>query len=86
MAGIRTAVNNEIINIGTGEGRSIIEIIEVVSKIIGLEPKLSSSEKRLIDVKSNILDNSKAIRALDWRPKVGLEAGIRKTYEWQKKR
>jgi UDP-glucose 4-epimerase len=39
-------------------------------------------EGRNFDIRRVVLDNSKAGASLDWRPTIGLEDGIRKTWEW----
>lgn len=38
--------------------------------------------RRVGDVKENYADISKARDVLNWEPHVGLETGLRNTYEW----
>lgn len=77
-------IKNDIFNIGTGQGYSIKEIIDLVSEIVGIKPKITYVNKRPIDVKINILDPSKFQSLAGWKAKVSIEEGIRNTYEWIK--
>ena len=84
LIGLEQDLRNKIYNIGTGIGYSINEVIESISKIINVKPKISYSKKRLIDVGKNILDSERMRGESGWRARVTVEEGIRKTYAWIK--
>jgi GDP-L-fucose synthase len=72
----------EAINIATGKGTSIKELVDVVLKISGYEPKITFNTSKPTAILKRILDVSKAKSVLDWESKTSLEEGIKKTIEW----
>lgn len=78
---IQQNINNEIINVGTGKGASIKEIIRLIQKITGHKLIIKYREKRKIDVVYNVLNISKAKKLFNWRPKIKLKDGINKIYK-----
>ncbi|HEX6998519.1 MAG TPA: GDP-L-fucose synthase [Gammaproteobacteria bacterium] len=71
----------EIINVGVGEDVSIAELAELVRRIVGYEGTLEFDRSKPDGTPRKLLDVSR-ITALGWRPRIGLEEGIRSTYEW----
>ncbi len=69
-----------LINIGSGEGQSIAELMEVVKKVVGFEGDVIWDRSRADGTPRKLLDVS-AMHALGWRHKTHLEEGIRLTYE-----
>jgi UDP-glucose 4-epimerase len=68
--------SGEVLNIGTGHGRSVDDIIALVGRIVGREIRVRREAARAIDVPANVLDPSRAAAVLGWRPLVSLEDGI----------
>jgi GDP-L-fucose synthase len=73
--------DSEIINIGAGKDISIKELALLIKEIVGYNGEIrfdtskpDGTPRKLLDVLS--------INSLGWKPKVSLEEGIRKTYEW----
>jgi UDP-glucose 4-epimerase len=66
----------EILNIGTGRGRSVDDIIALVGGIVGRRIRVRRDAARAVDVPANVLDSSRAAAVLGWRPVVSLEDGI----------
>lgn len=81
-----TYLNNggesSIINLGTGEGNSVKEIIDTTEKITKKTIKKKIVERRPGDPAVLIADNSKAKRVLGWEPKYNLEQTISSAYKW----
>ena len=69
-----------LINVGTGEDRSIAELMEVVKKVVGFEGDVVWDRSRVDGTPRKLLDAS-AIHALGWSHKTPLEKGIRLAYE-----
>ena len=69
-------------NIGTGKETSVNDIINRLAGISGKAVKVKHLAAKSGDVKRTCLDNSLAVGVLGWRPKVGLEQGIRANWEW----
>ncbi|MFJ2529392.1 NAD-dependent epimerase/dehydratase family protein [Pseudomonas helmanticensis] len=72
-----------IFNIGSGQGRSLLEVISEVSKWIDPMPEVRFLPSRQFDIKSNVLDISKAKACFGFEPLVSFDEGIRNTLEWQ---
>jgi len=76
------------INLGTGRSFSVMEVVEVVSKVLGKNLKVEVEEKfkrpKKAEVFNLIADNSKAKRVLGWEPKWSFEEGVRETVEYVK--
>lgn len=74
---------NEIdfVNIGTGKTTSIRELAETVAKVVGYEGKLFFDTSKPDGMMLRALDSEK-IFSTGWTPKVSLEEGLKKTYEY----
>ncbi|MDT1062036.1 NAD-dependent epimerase/dehydratase family protein [Paracoccus sp. CPCC 101403] len=69
-------VSGTEINIGSGRGASLNELVSGITAQLGHAPTVTYRAARSFDVPRNILDIAKAKRALDWEPVIGLRAGI----------
>lgn len=70
-----------IVNIGSGEDRSVNQVVSDIEEATGHHFKKEFVAERSTDVKFNCLDISKAKRVLGWSPKVPFLEGIRMTVE-----
>ena len=64
------------INIGSGVGTSLNEILYIISNTLDKELTVRYINGRKIDVKKNILDISNAEKFLKWSPKTSIQDGI----------
>lgn len=71
----------EFVNIGVGEDISIRELAELVKKVTGFEGEIVLDASKPDGTPRKLVDVSR-IFSLGWRPKVDLEEGIRRTYQW----
>ena len=81
---IEKNIQNEIINIGSGRGYSINEMLTIIREKIG-DFSLKFVEERAIDVPYLVLNNDKLKTFLNINL-IGIEEGVKRTYEWIKKR
>ena len=58
------------------------DLIGMMEDIIGEKAKVKYIEKQKGDVRDTLADVSKAKKELAWKPKVGIEEGLRKFVEW----
>lgn len=72
---------SEMINIGTGNDMTIKELAEMVARITGFEGDMRFDTSKPDGMPVKCLDVSR-INHLGWRAKIGIEEGIRQTYEW----
>ena len=70
-----------VYNVGTGRSVTILELAELVMKVVGRKLKVIYGPPRPGDIKHSRADISKAIRELGWRPEIPLEEGLRLTLE-----
>lgn len=70
------------VNIGSGVGTSINELLKVIEGVIGFSPQCRYLSCRDFDVPSNVLDVTMAKKYLNWIPKTNLREGILKTINW----
>ncbi len=60
--------DGQVINIGSGEGRSIMDIMTAIEATLGEKLKKEFVPARSTDVDVNVLDISRATRLLGWAP------------------
>jgi len=77
----------EIINIGSGTEISILNLAKKILKISKkkIDIKYDKNRERPYDVNRLICDNSKAKNILKWKPKISMNEGLKKSFEWAKK-
>jgi UDP-glucose 4-epimerase len=75
---------SEIINLGTGNGNSVLEIIDKAREITGREIKSEITNRRPGDPDILVADNKKAKEILGWIPKYNLEKIIETAWKWHK--
>jgi UDP-glucose 4-epimerase len=74
-----------IFNAGSGLGLSINELIKVIATNLLVTPTVIYSEQRVLDVKSIILDCSKAKKVFNWSASIDIDSGICDYLKWYEK-
>ena len=82
VAGIYAAltvsnITGEVFNIGTGKPTSVNELAHAVLELTGANVGIRYEPERLGEIKESYADNSRAKRLLSFRPKVGLNQGLK---------
>lgn len=67
---------NAPVNVGTGVGTSLLELIDAIGMTVGKRPIVHFAPARAVDVPRNVLDVSRAAKLLGWQPKVALHSGL----------
>ena len=75
-----------IFNIGTGQGRSLREIIAAIEAQLGRRPDINWKPGRPIDVPVSVLAIDRARDVLGWAPKTPFEQGLEQTIAWWRSR
>jgi UDP-glucose 4-epimerase len=70
-----------VFNVGTGIETSVLELYELCRRVAGSELDAEHADARLGEVQRSVLDVSRAERELGWRPEIGFEDGLRRTWE-----
>ncbi|MDC3404831.1 GDP-L-fucose synthase [Acidimicrobiia bacterium] len=74
-------VENNLINVGSGQEISIIDLAKLLKKIIGYKGSISSDLKMPDGNPRKLLD-SHLINEIGWKSSTELEEGLLKTYRW----
>ncbi len=71
------------INVGSGEDISIRDLAELIRNVVGYAGRLTFDSTKPDGTPRKLLDVSR-INSLGWSPRVSVEEGIRRTYDWFK--
>ncbi|MFH1369621.1 MAG: SDR family oxidoreductase [Elusimicrobiota bacterium] len=82
LAVLTPGISGEIFNIACGSSCSVMDIIRALRRITGKQIKVIHTPPRPGDVRKTKADISKAKRLLKYRPAVGFDEGMLKTYNW----
>ncbi|MEJ8800525.1 GDP-L-fucose synthase family protein [Pontibacter sp. H249] len=74
-----------VINVGVGEDISILELANLVKRVVGFEGEILTDQTKPDGTPRKLMDVSR-INALGWKAKVSLEEGVFRTYEEEVKK
>jgi GDP-L-fucose synthase len=69
------------VNVGWGRDETIAELADTIRRVVGFTGALRFDSSKPDGTPRKLLDTTR-LTSLGWSPKIGLEAGIRSTYEW----
>jgi GDP-L-fucose synthase len=69
------------INVGTGVDCTIRELAETVARVTGFKGRLTFDASKPDGTPRKLLDVSR-LKSLGWEARIGLEDGLRDTYDW----
>jgi UDP-glucose 4-epimerase len=75
----------EVFNIGTGDGYSVLDVINTFEKVNGLPVPHRIGERREGDVIQVWADTSRVNSVLGWKTQRGLEDMLRDAWRWQQR-
>jgi UDP-glucuronate 4-epimerase len=71
-----------IYNLGGSHPTTLLRLVELVSKALGMKPVIEYRPEQPGDMKQTLADVTLASRALGYAPKVSMEMGIRRFTDW----
>jgi GDP-L-fucose synthase len=71
----------EIINVAGGQSVNIAELAALLAGIVGYSGEFHFDPSKPDGIPRKVLSAAR-IRALGWQPKIALQEGLRRTYEW----
>ena len=74
----------EILNIGNSSPISLKEMIDVIGKVVGVEPKIKKMPMQPGDVERTYADVKKAKELIGYEPKVTFKQGVENFVKWYK--
>ena len=76
----------QVINAGTGSAVTVAELAKLAMEVVGREAEIVCEPDRVrpdaSEVQALIADNTRARQTLGWEPRVDIDKGLRRTYEW----
>lgn len=82
---VRAGPAGAVLNVGTGEGRRIGDVVEAVGRILGKTLRVTTAPERLRPDASEVdrlICDATRMRALGWAPRVSFDDGLRRTIDW----
>ena len=84
LKALKSDLNNETFNIGTGQETSVNELFGQMAKISGQSLEEKHGPAKTGEQKTSALDCQKIKEQLGWQPRVELEVGLKETIDWFK--
>ncbi len=81
---IKKTGKSDTINLGTGTGNSVLEVVEQVKKITGQEITVEKANTRQGDDAKKVADIQRAREVLGWEPKRTIEDSVKSLVAWYK--
>jgi len=85
VAALKEIAKNQTYNLEGSKQVSIKEVAETVKKLVG-NVKIEYKEARAGDYSGAVVSVDKARKELGWQPEVSFEEGVRRYFEWYKRR
>ncbi|HEY1379581.1 MAG TPA: NAD-dependent epimerase/dehydratase family protein [Gemmataceae bacterium] len=73
----------EVYNVGGGEAASVWDILRRLESLAGRPARVRREPARPGDQRHTLADTSKLTSHLGWRPRIGLDSGLARQWEWQ---
>jgi GDP-L-fucose synthase len=78
---METYSGNDFFNVGSGKELTILQLAEMIKNVVGFKGELRFDSTKPDGTPRKLLDVSSLEKA-GWKAQIGLEDGIRSTYEW----
>lgn len=79
---IGNRADNGTYNVGSGQGHTLNEALALAQRVTGMEITTRYKPAREGDVRGVVLDVARIHTAFGWQPRIKLEEGLRRTWEW----
>lgn len=73
--------DDQIINVGVGSDVTVYELAELISGVVGYEGAFEWDTTKPDGTPRKLLDVAR-IHSIGWRAQIGLQEGVRSTYDW----
>jgi nucleoside-diphosphate-sugar epimerase len=70
------------VNVGAGARTALLGLIGMIGTIAGRQVDFVHQPPRSGDVRDSLASLERAERLLDYKPRISLEAGLRRTWTW----
>ena len=73
------------INLGSGSGYSVLEVVEAVRRVTGIDLQVETHDRRAGDPARLVAAVARAAELLQWQPRQDLETIVRSAWEYQRR-
>ena len=80
------AVAGQVYNIANERSHSLLELLDILGRLLGVQPEPRHVDPRAGDIRSSRADVSAARAALGFEARVDFEEGLQRAVEWFKRR
>ena len=77
-----SACAGQVYNVASGESHTLLELLDILGRILGVTPEPRHVERRPGDIRNSSANISAARTALGYEPRVGFEEGLRRAVAW----
>lgn len=85
LLNVESNSNYNVYNLGTGEGNSVLEVINSFEKVSGQKLPYKIVGRREGDITAAYADTTKASEKLKWKTELSLDDALASAWKWQKK-
>jgi UDP-glucose 4-epimerase len=82
VEGLESDVSNEVVNMGRGEETSIMEAIQAMAEVVGVDPEIERRPERPDEIDDFYADTGKCEALFGRIPETSLNEGLERTYDW----
>lgn len=82
---IRNSTGVNIYNLGTGNGNSVLEVVDAFEKATGKKINYEITSRREGDIAESYCDTKKAYDELNWKAKYDIDDMAKDSWNWQSK-
>ena len=83
LLGAKQAPSGRSLNVATGRGCSVLQLVELVAAELGVKPRIEKLARRAGDPAILIARPSPTLRALGWKPRHDLRDIVRSAVAWE---
>lgn len=82
IRGLEVSATIEPVNIGIGQGISIIQMAEIIKEAVGYHGRLTLDPEKPDGAPHKIMDGARGEKLLGWKPERDFRTGIEDTIQW----
>lgn len=75
-------VAGQVINVANGRSTSLLQLLEVLNRLLGTSVQPVHEPARIGDVRESLADITKARKLLNYEPEIGFEEGLRRSIDY----
>jgi nucleoside-diphosphate-sugar epimerase len=82
IEGLEGDVANEVVNMGRGTDTAILDAIELMAEVVGVDPEIDRRPERPDEIDDFYADTTKCERLFGRTPETDFRVGLERTFDW----